>query len=69
LYVLGFPPDSEPTEDELKKAYRKMAMRWHPDRPHNREIQVEATQMFQTAKDAYDYFLEELRHEEKKKKR
>lgn len=59
LELLGFERNTDPTEEELKKAYRAMAMRWHPDRPHNRERQAEATEMFQAAKEAYDYFYEE----------
>jgi len=53
--------DADPSEEELKHAYRKMAMRWHPDRPHNRDKAAEATEQFQAAKEAYDYFMEEYR--------
>lgn len=59
LELLGFAPGMQPTQEDLKKAYRVMAMRWHPDRPHNREKAAEATEKFQAAKDAYDYFMEE----------
>lgn len=31
-----------------------MAMRWHPDRPHNRDRGVEATANFRAVKAAYD---------------
>lgn len=61
LQLLGFGPAAEPSEEDLRKAYRTMAMRWHPDRPHNRERPAEATQKFQQAKDAYEYFMEEHR--------
>lgn len=37
-------------ENEIKKAYRKAAMRWHPDR--NRDD--DAPEMFRKVKDAYD---------------
>jgi DnaJ-class molecular chaperone len=38
-----------------------MAMQWHPDRPHNREKLEEATEKFQTGKQAYDNLLEDHR--------
>jgi len=54
LALLGFPASAKPSPEELKKAYRAMAMRWHPDRPHNREKASEATANFKAAKAAYD---------------
>lgn len=39
------------TEEEIKRAYRKAAMKWHPDRNHGREDLARAT--FQEIKDAY----------------
>ncbi|EAY07681.1 U1 zinc finger family protein [Trichomonas vaginalis G3] len=39
------------TEEELKRAYRKAAMKWHPDRNHGNE--VEATRVFQLIEHAY----------------
>ena len=38
----------------IRKAYRKAALKWHPDRPHNHENAAEATAKFQAVKDAYD---------------
>ena len=47
--VLGV--DRNATEDEIKKSYRKMAMKWHPDRnPDNPEAEVK----FKEAAEAYD---------------
>mmetsp|Transcript_51144 Transcript_51144/g.79953 ORF Transcript_51144/g.79953 Transcript_51144/m.79953 type:complete len:817 (+) Transcript_51144:58-2508(+) len=45
-------------DDDLRAAYKRAAMRWHPDRPAWRaagEAEVQhATEMFQKCKDAYD---------------
>jgi curved DNA-binding protein CbpA len=46
---LGVQPSA--TEDEIKRAYRKAAMRWHPDR--NAGAEETARAAFQDIKDAY----------------
>src|SRR5688572_14147976 len=47
--VLGVNKDC--AEDDLKKAYRRLAMKWHPDRnPDN----PKAEEHFKEAKEAYE---------------
>ncbi|KAJ8568030.1 hypothetical protein K7X08_020752 [Anisodus acutangulus] len=48
--VLGV--DKKATDDDLKKAYRKLAMKWHPDKnPKNKK---EAEAKFKQISEAYD---------------
>lgn len=48
--ILGV--DRKATEDDLKKAYRKLAMKWHPDKnPSNKK---EAEAKFKQISEAYD---------------
>eukprot|EP00747_Dinoflagellata_sp_TGD_P117819 gnl/TRDRNA2_/TRDRNA2_172685_c0_seq2.p1 gnl/TRDRNA2_/TRDRNA2_172685_c0~~gnl/TRDRNA2_/TRDRNA2_172685_c0_seq2.p1 ORF type:complete len:658 (-),score=140.13 gnl/TRDRNA2_/TRDRNA2_172685_c0_seq2:174-2147(-) len=65
---LPLPPvdDDEllPSATELKEAYRKAAMSWHPDRPQNRHRREEATNEFQRAKSAFDLLMEIASSEE-----
>ncbi|KVI11435.1 dnaJ homolog subfamily B member 13-like [Cynara cardunculus var. scolymus] len=44
--------DRNAKDDDLKRAYRKLAMKWHPDKnPHNKK---EAEAKFKTISEAYD---------------
>jgi DnaJ family protein B protein 4 len=45
-YALLGVPKGTSDPDVLKKAYKKMALKWHPDR-HQEEDQEKAKQMFQ----------------------
>jgi len=43
--------DKNATEDDLKKAYRKLAMKWHPDKNPNNKKEAEAR--FKQISEAY----------------
>ena len=51
--VLGVNKNA--TDEELKKAYRKMAKKYHPDINKS----PEATEMFQKVNSAYEFLTEE----------
>lgn len=46
--ILGVPPTATP--EQIKRAYRRLAMRWHPDRNDH----PEATERFKEIRAAYD---------------
>jgi molecular chaperone DnaJ len=54
--VLGVPHGA--SADELKKAYRKMAMQYHPDRNHGKS---EAEHKFKEINEAYDVLRDDQR--------
>jgi molecular chaperone DnaJ len=49
--VLGVPKNA--TDDDIKKAYRKLAMKYHPDRNQGEEAK-KAEEKFKEAKEAYE---------------
>ena len=49
--LLGLDKSSNPSEDAIKKAYKKKAMKWHPDR--NRDNKEEAEKNFKDISEAY----------------
>jgi DnaJ homolog subfamily B member 4 len=44
--------DRNASDDEIKKAYKKMALKWHPDRNGGSE---EASQKFKQVRSLLDY--------------
>jgi len=44
----------EPTEEELRKAYKQAALRWHPDRRQNHDCAEEAKEKFQEVRAAFE---------------
>jgi curved DNA-binding protein CbpA len=51
--TLGIPKNA--TQEEIKKAYRREAMKWHPDRSNN---STEAQERFHQAAEAYKFLSE-----------
>jgi len=49
--VLGVPRDAD--ADAIKKAYRKLALKWHPDR-HAEDRREEAEEQFKRVSEAYE---------------
>eukprot|EP01053_Blabericola_migrator_P003511 Blabericola_migrator_1__3510@NODE_2040_length_3379_cov_208_454710_g1295_i0_p2_GENE_NODE_2040_length_3379_cov_208_454710_g1295_i0NODE_2040_length_3379_cov_208_454710_g1295_i0_p2_ORF_typecomplete_len338_score65_86DnaJ_C/PF01556_18/3_4e03DnaJ_C/PF01556_18/1_7e50DnaJ/PF00226_31/3_9e25_NODE_2040_length_3379_cov_208_454710_g1295_i022833296 len=50
--ILGVPKDATP--DQLKKAYRKMAMKWHPDKHPDPDAKAKAEEHFKDVAEAFD---------------
>nr|AZL94400.1 DJP1-like protein [Nephromyces sp. MMRI]AZL94401.1 DJP1-like protein [Nephromyces sp. MMRI] len=49
--ILGIPRDAN--ENDIKKAYRNMAMKWHPDKHNSPDDKAKAEQKFKDISQAY----------------
>lgn len=58
--ILGVSRDA--SLDDIKKAYRKLAVRWHPDK--NPDNQAEATEMFKAIGEAYETLSDPVKRRE-----
>ncbi|MEQ2258166.1 DnaJ subfamily B member 6-A, partial [Xenotaenia resolanae] len=57
--VLGVPRNA--SQDDIKKAYRKLALKWHPDKnPDNKE---EAERKFKELAEAYEVLSDKSRRD------
>ena len=53
--VLGVSPDA--TDDEIKKAYRKLCMKYHPDANIDNPNKAEAEEKFKEVQQAYETIM------------
>lgn len=59
--ILGLDANAPLTKENIKKAYRKKSIQWHPDRnPENREKATDMMQKINEAKEALDKIAENL---------
>ena len=50
--IIGLSKTDKPTKDNIKKAYKKSALKWHPDR--NRNKKKAAEEKFKEINEAYE---------------
>jgi DnaJ family protein B protein 6 len=60
--VLGVPEDA--TEDQIKKAYRKLALKHHPDKQSTDELRQQAPAVFAKISNAYELLSDPNKRQE-----
>jgi curved DNA-binding protein CbpA len=57
--ILGLERNKKPTENEIKKAYKKLAIKYHPDKQTNKseEEKKQAEEQFKKISQAYEVCL------------
>lgn len=55
--LLRLELSGDPTEEEIRKAYKKAALRWHPDRRQNHDCAELAKERFQEVRAAFDMLM------------
>lgn len=57
LATLGLNPNEQYSYDEIKKAYRRMANKWHPDKfsRQSNEAMLQAAERFKALTNAYEW--------------
>ena len=58
--VLGVSPNA--TDDEVKKAYRELSRKYHPDANVNNPLADLAEEKFKEVQEAYDIIMKEREH-------
>lgn len=60
--ILGVPKDA--SEADIKKAYRKLAIKWHPDHAHTPEAKEKAEKMFKDIAEAYSVLSDKKKRQQ-----
>lgn len=59
LECLGLDVHGSPSMEDIRHAYKRAALRWHPDRHHNHGNEQEASHHFQKAREAFELLRDE----------